>query len=198
MRLLLIPVLMASLAFACDNPYEEIGGIKLGCPVDSSQMKKQAIDGSIVFDEWYKINNAGPFTFAEAEAYKGNVEALSFVKTYAMSIKSLPVLKGEITSNLKFLIESLSERWGEFDTTELDKFMRTADLNITYFGDQDITIPLKNSRSEALGMMFVTFNSIPPEDYLLSTWTASISVVYIGREGTKKMELERANTFSGF
>lgn len=103
-RLLLLPFLMLGFSLACDAPYEEIEGIKIGCPypeeLSNGTFKE---DGKTTLFERSLENSF--FDSAEIEVLEGNVEGISLSKIFS----DLEELKKERSA----LFESLDEKWGK-------------------------------------------------------------------------------------
>lgn len=103
-RLLLLPFLMLGFSLACDAPYEEIEGIKIGCPYPEELSNGTFNeDGKTILFERSLENSF--FDSAEIEVLEGNVEGISLSKIFS----DLEELKKERSA----LFESLDEKWGK-------------------------------------------------------------------------------------
>lgn len=105
-RLLVLPILMLGLSFACDQPYEEVFGIKIGCSVEGINNFNEytdldlEIDGANVFH--LPLNDGNFFDSANILVINGGVEGL-ILRASGFSFD--PEIMDE-------LIESLTNRWG--------------------------------------------------------------------------------------
>lgn len=108
-RLLLLPVLIFGLSFACDQPYEEVAGYKIGYKYKEEGLEKiiNREDGNIVF--YYGEKNAGPFKDINITTLNGDIAIIN------MYIDPSNYLDDKIVSDLS---KSLEERWGEFTVGE--------------------------------------------------------------------------------
>lgn len=104
-RLLLLPALILGLSFACDQPYEEIEGFKLGCPYVgnlSAGTVKNDDEKIMVYEQ--RLENSF-FDTAEIEVLEGNIESISLIKIF----DNLTTLQKDRAT----LFESLDEKYGE-------------------------------------------------------------------------------------
>lgn len=104
-RLLLLPVLILGLSFACNQPYEEIEGIKIGCPYigDVSIGTPKEDDETITVYE-KRLENSF-FDSVEIEVLDGNVESISLIKIFH-DLASLQ-------KDRAILFEDLDKKWGD-------------------------------------------------------------------------------------
>ncbi|UNM97330.1 hypothetical protein MMG00_05635 [Ignatzschineria rhizosphaerae] len=104
-RLFLLPVLIFGFSLACDQPYEEIEGIKIGCPYigDLSKGTLKEDDERVTLYE-YRLENSF-FDSAEIEVVEGKIEGLSLLKIF----NNLEALKRD----RGILLGSLDKKWGE-------------------------------------------------------------------------------------
>lgn len=104
-RLLLFPVLMLGLSFACDQPYEEVAGIKIGCPLGDSDGYKGYFWGERLYggDSHVKsLDDGGIFTVQIVLSIDGVAEGVI--------LGSRDGVDEEVFS---VLTKSLEERWGK-------------------------------------------------------------------------------------
>lgn len=83
-RLLLLPILMLGFSLACDQPYEEIVGIKVGCPFKSAVNVKDYTKGDPLLggDFFYKDTDRDQlFNFEGLIIVDGNIEGLALRET---------------------------------------------------------------------------------------------------------------------
>lgn len=110
-RLLLFPILMFGFSFACNQPYEEVGGIKIGCPQDVS-FKLSSEDGDSDRLKSYKKELTDSFfNTVTIKVLDGNIEQVSFNKLYH-----------EISNqdaDWDSMVTTLSEKWGEYGRIDL-------------------------------------------------------------------------------
>lgn len=104
-RLLLLPILMLGLSFACDQPYEEVAGIKIGCPLKEIKDIRAftSIDSpSRWTDSYVKALPKGSFFEGVRVTVSGdNVIGVDLVKAGVLSDK-----------DMSDLTEEMSLRWG--------------------------------------------------------------------------------------
>lgn len=149
-HLLLVPALLLGFSFACDQPYEEIEGIKMGCPYmgDSSQGTTKNDDERITVYEQRLENSL--FDSVEIEVMEGNIENLSFSKIF----HNLDALKKDRAA----LFDSLDQRWGEAvvlgDNETLIIYVNKKP-NSEYLG----SILVMSSFTESAGILQVTYTS---------------------------------------
>lgn len=121
--------ILLSFSFACDNPYEQIGDYKIGCPAEISRHEFQLIGNERIGGKkalfYAKENTANNLFKGEViMVIDGNVELVMFL------------LKDGIPAGL---LQSLIERWGE---PEPDSSMLMGLLGLS--GDVAVITP-KNS-----------------------------------------------------
>lgn len=104
-RLLLLPILILGLSFACNQPFEEVEGIKIGCPYTgglSTGTPKNEDPQITVYEQ--RLENSF-FDTAEIEVVAGKVESISLSKIF----HDLASLK----KGRDILFTSLNEKWGD-------------------------------------------------------------------------------------
>lgn len=101
-RLLLLPVLMFGLSFACDQPYEDVAGYKIGCPVDDTIEYGNEID-MYGGKASHRILEKNDFFDLEVVFYRdGLLEGVSLGTGDKVVDRS----------DYDLMIESMKERWG--------------------------------------------------------------------------------------
>lgn len=112
-RLLVLPLFILGIAVACDQPHEEVFGIKIGCPVEDINNFNEYIDldleigGANVF-HLPLLSNGSFFDSANILVINGAVEGL-ILRASGFSFD--PEIMDE-------LIESLTNRWGAGDIVD--------------------------------------------------------------------------------
>lgn len=104
-RFLLLPILMFGLSFACDQPYEEVAGIKIGCPLGDSDGYKGYFWGEGIYggDSHVKsLDDGGIFTIQIVLSIDGVAEGVI-----------LSSRNGVDKEVFNVLTKSLEERWGK-------------------------------------------------------------------------------------
>lgn len=104
-RLFLLPVLMFGLSFACDQPSEEVAGIKIGCPLGSSVDYREYTTGGQVYGGGAVSREltSGFFKTETILSIDGIVEGII--------LNSGNNISGE--KDFTALVGSMKERWGE-------------------------------------------------------------------------------------
>ncbi len=104
-RLLMLPLLLLGLSFACDQPHEEIAGYKIGCQYHDEGFDKWSDkkDSNIAYFSGKK--NIGPFDHVDITTLKGNIAIIN------MYIDPSYYLDESIISDIS---KSMDERWGQF------------------------------------------------------------------------------------
>lgn len=81
MKIIIGFILALSVSFACDKPYAEVQGIKIGCPLENSQaltvIKQKDGNGITIYEK----NMDGMFDTATLLVVNGNIEAVIFKRT---------------------------------------------------------------------------------------------------------------------
>src|SRR5699024_6276367 len=104
-RVLLLLVLLFDVSFACDQSYETIEGIKIGCPYDgefSAGVDKEDNAKVTIYER--SLENSF-FDSAIIEVMDGKVESVSLSKIF----NDLDILKKEREG----LFKSLDHQWGK-------------------------------------------------------------------------------------
>ena len=105
-RLFLLPALMLGLSFACDQPYEEVAGIKIGCPLEDNGDFKEMVVIEATNSTLYQKERTGIFNVIYVTTIDGIVESAIF------GVNNGAAVDKEIAQDL-FL--SLENRWGKFE-----------------------------------------------------------------------------------
>lgn len=120
-RLFLLPVLMFGLSFACDQPYEEVAGIKIGCSVDEIPNAEKFIEAGN-FDGGVGLLNMdadGIFDNQIVIHLNNTVEGVALLQAFNKISKE----------EFYVLIDTLEQRWGASETQELRGDLQVAFLN---------------------------------------------------------------------
>lgn len=105
-RLLLLPVLMLGISFACDQPYEEVAGIKIGCPIGSSVDYREYDSGGQIYGGGAVFRKLKGDNFFQSEV----VLSLDGV------VEGIILGTGDDSAteeDFRALVESMEGRWGE-------------------------------------------------------------------------------------
>lgn len=81
MRLIIAFILMLSISFACEQPYKEVQGIKIGCPIENMQGLTLIQEKDDINRVVYEKNMDGMFNTAILWVVNGNIEAVIFKRT---------------------------------------------------------------------------------------------------------------------
>lgn len=104
-RLLLLPVLMLGLSFSCDQPHEEVAGIKIGCPFSGSKGSlKSDNDRPGILTQELKLKDSF-FETVRIDVLEGNIEGLTFSKHYQGH--------QEMGKDFEAVSIALKDKWGE-------------------------------------------------------------------------------------
>lgn len=128
MRILLGLVLSLSVSFACDEPYEEIGGHKIGCPIDRDQVIASSPLESGEVLNMFKAD--GFFDTVAATEVDNKIEAIFFSRA---NIKSSDL------SHVTQLLNSLENKWGKLNEIEPDIYHRA--VNNDVIGEITLAFP---------------------------------------------------------
>lgn len=105
-RLLLLPILLMGLTFACDQPHEDVRGYKIGCPLElHKDMKFKSKKDAV---EIYTVANYEDiYTDVSLYVLNGNLEKVNLNTSIITDTES------RITKDA--LLKNLNARWGKFD-----------------------------------------------------------------------------------
>lgn len=121
-RLLLLPILMLGFSLACDQSYEEIVGIKVGCPFKSAVNVKDYTKGDPLLggDFFYKDTDRDQlFNFEGLIIVGGNIEGLALRETRK------PISFKDFTSH----VNEMEQSFGKAQISEDD------DIYIAHFNN---------------------------------------------------------------
>lgn len=105
MRLIIGLLMATSIAFACDQPYEEVGGYKIGCPFENTS-EFELIDTIDSIDmKRYTKDISGVFDSVTIDTLNGEIAWVGF-----LSERNKPYP----TKDTQDIIKSLENRWGNF------------------------------------------------------------------------------------
>lgn len=100
--------LFFSFSLACDADYDEVMGVKIGCPASDQLNLIKEEEGSFV------LRNPGFFDFGFVIIDNDIVEGLIFNKAYDLTYQNQFKVGGIFIDDLNGLVSSLNERWGRF------------------------------------------------------------------------------------
>lgn len=148
-RLLLLALGLAGLSFACDQPYEEITGIKIGCPVESSVDRKIYTQGDNLLggDFIYKdVADTDFFNLKGLIIVNGNIEGITLRETRnPVSFESF-----------KERVKRMESSWGKSTLIEDDR------AYVVYFNqipNQDVVNYVDSILVKEDGSMLVTYRT---------------------------------------
>lgn len=153
-RLLVLPILMLGLSFACDQPYEEVAGYKIGCPLENDKglklkEKKEGI-------ETYQKELKGVFFETEdVGVLNGNIETISFTRYQESSY--------DLEKDMEVFLDALTERWGQGESKKGDITKLSTIENPK--GELLDSISIMEFYSPGLNMATVTYSSKKIAEY---------------------------------
>lgn len=107
MRILLGIVLALSVSFACDQPYEEVGGYKIGCYLNPAKMP---YDKMVKDENMRVLSNDLPkdsfFKKVTTTLLNGNIEQIEFTQSYSNYV--------ELSEDMLVLLDTMKKKWGEY------------------------------------------------------------------------------------
>lgn len=152
MRIILGFILALSVSFACDQPHEEVGGYKIGCPFENNDIfeLKESANGI----DTYKLKEPrGFFNNVEISVINGISEGIYFEKEYEIGVV-------EHLNDEKIVLESLEKRWGEsdyFDITDSDRIYSFEQIDSPVISSVEL-FRFLNGTSSALVLDYKTDN----------------------------------------
>lgn len=160
MRILLGLVLALSVSLACDQPHEEVGGYKIGCPFeDKTGFSSQPI-GSGKGVSAYSLNLKDSFfDTVDVRELNGNIEELTFRAAY-------PNLSG-MYEDKESLLELVGKKWGKYEEIEISDDLRMYSVREPNSDHLDSVIVIE-SISGSLGVLSISYPSKVIVDHLES------------------------------
>lgn len=153
-RLLLLPLLLFGLSFSCDQPYEEVAGIMIGCPVKYLDNFEEYIDLGL------ETQGAKVFHLPLKDAFFDS----SNIYIIDDSIEQLILKK----SNFRFdkdimydLIKNLTGRWGDVEIISDDAGFRehyafNISENDEYDGNMSFVLLSYSLGDQELNLIYTT------------------------------------------
>lgn len=140
-KLLITLSLLSSFAFACDQPYEEIAGIKVGCNLGTFTEKEYKID----------VDKDGFFHEGKALAENGNIKSLNFYKHYYVDKNAPEKSFKNIRNDIESLGYSLQERWGDFSEEKgMKEFVESKGESLLLNDDKQASITIRKPNSQII------------------------------------------------
>lgn len=125
-RLILLPALFLGLSFACEQPYEEVYGYKIGCPYgeNTEDFKAREYLPEVLFSKFSLEREH--FETVDIDILNGNIERLIFSKSYISNLEeddkyhtaSLALIEAEYRD----ISADLIERFGDASEFKVDMF----------------------------------------------------------------------------
>ncbi len=194
--------LLISFAFACDSPYEEIQGVKIGCELaDKDRFTKE--DVVSLGDSYYSTDKGVKFFDSmEVETDENDkVIGVAFIKSYPITLSNMKLQEEQVISDYKQFAESLENRWGTFDKSKAKGIFSRLNLSGTLFmRDIKETSENNNPKSEALGkiMIMLNFNTDDKEMMRGNSQEAIFAIAYLGKSTAEEMQKEKESITDGF
>lgn len=107
-KLILTLSLLLSFSFACESKYDEVVGVKIGCPI-SGQM-----DVIVEQDGNFFLKYPGLFDVGVVLVSERAVESVILSKSYNLNYQNQFVVGDRLAEDLTGIFSSLNSRWGEF------------------------------------------------------------------------------------
>lgn len=203
MRKLLISIaLMSSFAFACDSPYEEIQGVKIGCEFANKKDFSKGGESSIGSEFYSKSSNVKFFDAMEVEVDENNkVVGVAFVKTYPITLSNMKLQEERVISDYKMFVDSLEKRWGKFDKSKAKAIFSRINFSGALFM-RDISEMSQNNdpKSDAIGKVFVLLDFKTNDKAMMQgeSQDASFIIGYISKSIAEEIQQKKESITEGF
>lgn len=203
MRKLLISIaLISSFAFACDSPYEEIQGIKIGCEFTGGNgFVKEDITS--VGANFYSLSKGVKFFDSmEVETDEDNkVIGVAFIKSYPITLSNMKLQEEKVISDYKQFVEGLEGRWGVFDKSKAKGVYSRINLGGTLFMRDIREISENNTpKSDAIGKVFVLLDFKTNDKAMMQgeSQDASFIIGYISKSIAEEIQQKKESITEGF
>lgn len=201
-RLFLILLAFLSFAFACEAPYEEIQGIKIGCEFTGGNgfVKK---DIKSLGENYYVLSeNVKFFDKMEVETDKDNkVIGIAFLKNYPITLSNMKLQEEKVIADYKQFVDSLENRWGSFDKSKAKGVYSNLGLTGTLFMRDIKEVSANNSpKSDAIGQIKVFLHfKVNDEGMMLGDpQDATFAIAYLGKSTAEEIQNEKESITDGF
>lgn len=137
----------------CAVAHDDVSGFKVGCPINTEELKPVASKISGVDEFEYKLKGSF-FDHVKISVINGNIEGLNFIKVYHN--------KDEMDKDMDAVISSLSDRWGKYSSIDVN---RLTSLKSAYFSNpkskviQNIFAGQLYVALDSMGIISVTYTS---------------------------------------
>lgn len=203
MRKLLISIaLISSFAFACDSPYEEIQGVKIGCEFANKKDFSKGGGSSIGSEFYSKSSNVKFFDAMEVEVDENDkVVGVAFVKTYPITLSNMKLQEEQVVSDYKMFVDGLEKRWGNFDKSKAKAIFSRINFSGALFM-RDISEMSQNNdpKSDAIGKVFVLLDFKTNDKAMMQgkSQDASFIVGYISKSTAEEIQQKKESITEGF
>lgn len=201
-KLFISAFLLFSFAIACDSPYEEIQGVKIGCEFTGGNgfVKEDAVS---VGANFYSLSNDVKFFDSmEVETDENNkVIGVAFMKSYPITLSNMKLQEEKAISDYKQFVKGLESRWGVFDKSKAKGVYSRINLGGTLFM-RDIREVSENNtpKSDAVGSIKVLLNFKTDEESMIlgNPQDATFAIAYFGKSTAEEMQKEKDSVTDGF
>lgn len=114
MKILIGLIFLLSISFACDQPYEEFEGYKIGCKFEDKNNEFKLVESRGEFSVYQK-NTDGLFDNINIIVLSGNIEGVEFrkntevINSHAESFSQ----DGSIANNAAMFVRKINEQFGD-------------------------------------------------------------------------------------
>lgn len=127
MRVLIGVILALSVSFACDQPYEEVIGYKIGCPfVVTKDYVESLVDPDNNMSEYRKIVKGSFYEEIEIVIWNGIIEMVKFGEPY------IERTDYKYSKNVDEAVLALNKRWGNYSEIKISERHREYSFYIWY------------------------------------------------------------------
>lgn len=201
-RLIVGMFLLASFAIACDSPYEDIQGIKIGCEFTGGDGFEKSNDKALSDNLYRSTKDIKFFDSVEIETNNDNkIVGVAFIKEYDITMSNMKLQEEEIIADFKKFTESLEKRWGDFDKSKAKGIFSKLNLSGTLFmrdiREQAVN---KNPKSDAVGAVAVFLSFKTNDEAMMrgKPQKARFAIGYIGKSTADELQKEKESVTDGF
>lgn len=201
-KLFLILLMSLSFASACDSPYEEIQGIKIGCEFKGGDGFKKLNQSAVGANSYSSSKNIKFFDSVEIATDGDNkVIGMVFVKKYPITMSNMKLQEEKVIAEYKQLAESLEKRWGVFDRSNAKGIFSKLNLKGTLFM-MDISERIENDtpKSEVVGKVGLLLNFKTDDEAMMrgKSQTAGLVLLYADKATVEAGKKEAESATDGF
>ena len=188
------------ICFSISSFADDIVGFNFGGEFVNFKNHKE-LTGDTLSPHEYEVSDVKFFDTAQVGTNEDKtIKSLIFTKEYSFTVHSLRTDRRTILEDFKKILNSIENRYGEFDKTNANNILGSpGESNMFYMGKVSENVANLNPKSASVGLVLLLLSGKENSGFMTgSTKTMTLTLAYLDKELSKKIESAVKDETSGF